>query len=261
MIVSIITVVLNNKETVKDAILSVGSQDYNEIEHIVIDGKSVDGTQTVIDKYSDRLAVVISERDNGIYDAMNKGLRLASGEIIGFLNSDDLYASNNVISDVVSVLLKMKVDAVFGDLVFVSSKDLNHFVRYYQSKNFSPKLLAKGIMPAHPTLFLRKTVYEKYGYFKTDYRIAADFEFAVRIFKDYNISYYYIPKIMVKMRTGGTSTKNLKSNWILNLEVLRACRENGLKTNLFKIYSKYPSKILGLIKRERINKSCNFLQP
>jgi glycosyltransferase involved in cell wall biosynthesis len=181
---------------------------------------------------------------------MNKGLRLASGEIIGFLNSDDLYAHKNVISDVVSILTKMKVDAVYGDLVFVSSKDLNHIVRFYQSKNFRPKFLAKGIMPAHPTLFLRKAVYEKYGYFKTDYRIAADFEFAVRIFKDYNISYYYIPKIMVKMRIGGASTKNLKSNWVLNLEVLRACRENGLKTNLFKIYSKYPQKILGLIKRK-----------
>ena len=251
MKVSIITVVLNNKETVKDAILSVGSQDYNDIEHIVIDGKSMDGTRSVIDKYRDRLAVVISESDNGIYDAMNKGLRLASGEIIGFLNSDDLYAHKNVISDVVSILSKMKVDAVFGDLVFVSSTDLNHIDRFYHSKNFRPKLLSKGIMPAHPTLFLRKTVYEKYGYFKTDYHIAADFEFAVRIFKDNNISYYYIPKIMVKMRTGGTSTKNLKSNWILNLEVLRACRENGLKTNLFKIYSKYPGKILGLINRER----------
>jgi len=106
-------------------------------------------------------------------------------------------------------------------------------------------------MPAHPTLFLRKTVYEKYGNFKTDYRIAADFEFAARIFKGYNISYYYIPKILVKMRIGGTSTKNLKSNWILNLEILRACRDNGLKTNLFKIYSKYPEKILGLFRRER----------
>jgi glycosyltransferase involved in cell wall biosynthesis len=251
MKVSIITVVLNNKETVKDAILSVDSQDYHDMEHIVIDGESVDGTQSVIDKYSDRIAVVISEKDNGIYDAMNKGLRLASGEIIGFLNSDDLYANNNVISDVVSILSEMKVDAVFGDLVFVSSTDPSHIARFYQSKNFSPKFLSKGIMPAHPTLFLRKSVYEKYGYFKTDYRIAADFEFAVRIFKDYNISYHYIPKIMVKMRTGGTSTKNLKSNWILNLEVLRACRENGLKTNLFKIYSKYPGKILGLINRER----------
>jgi len=175
---------------------------------------------------------------------------LASGEIIGFLNSDDLYANKNVISDVVSILDNMNVDAVFGDLVYVSRKDLNYIVRYYQSKNFNPKSLYAGIMPAHPTLFLRKAVYEKYGYFKTDYRIAADFEFAVRIFKDDNLSYYYLPKIMVKMRTGGTSTKNLKSNWVLNLEVLRACRENGIKTNLFKIYSKYPKKILGLIKRE-----------
>jgi glycosyltransferase involved in cell wall biosynthesis len=250
MKVSIITVVLNNKETVKDAILSVGTQDYHDVEHIVIDGKSMDGTQSVIDKYRDMLAIVISERDNGIYDAMNKGLRLASGEIIGFLNSDDVYANENIVSEVVAIVEQMKVDAVFGDLVYVTPKDLNHIVRYYQSKNFSPKSLYTGIMPAHPTLFLRKAVYEKYGYFNTDYRIAADFEFAVRIFKDYNLSYYYIPKTMVKMRTGGTSTKNIKSNWVLNLEVLRACRENGLKTNLFKIYSKYPQKIMGLLRRE-----------
>jgi glycosyltransferase involved in cell wall biosynthesis len=246
---SIITVVLNNKETIKDTILSVSSQDHDDIEHIIIDGGSTDGTQAVIDEYRDRLANVISEKDLGIYDAMNKGLRLANGDIIGFLNSDDFYAAANVISGVDTIFEERKVDAVFGDLVFVSPQNLNHIVRHYQSKSFSPDKLCKGIMPAHPTLFLHKSVYEKYGKFRTNYRIAADFEFVTRIFKDNEIKYCYIPNTMIKMRTGGASTKNWKSNWILNLEILRACKENGVKTNLFKIYSKYPQKLLGLINK------------
>lgn len=255
MKVSIITVVLNSKATIKDAVLSIGSQDYDNIEHIIIDGGSTDGTHSLIDRYKDRRAIFISERDNGIYEAMNKGLRIASGEIIGFLNSDDLYAHEKVVSEVVATLKNKKVDAVFADLVLVAPQNPNYVVRCYQSKNFSPKTLTRGIMPAHPTLYLRKSVYEKYGYFKTDYKIAADYEFVTRIFKDNKLSYHYIPKIMVKMRAGGASTKNLKSNWILNLEILRACRENGLRTNLLKIYSKYPRKILNSIKTKRIIKA------
>ena len=244
MKVSIITVVLNNKATFKDTILSIGSQDYNDIEHIIIDGGSSDGTQSIIDQYRDRRAIFISERDNGIYEAMNKGLKKASGDIIGFLNSDDLYASEKVISEVVGIFKKKKVEAMFGDLVLFAPQNPSNIVRYYQSKNFNHKKLTKGIMPAHPTLYLRKSVYEEYGYFKKDYSIAADFEFVTRIFKDNKISYHNLPKVMIKMRAGRASTKNLKSNWILNSEILRACRENGLKTNLFKIYSKYPRKIL-----------------
>lgn len=251
MKVSIITVVLNNKATIKEAILSIGGQDYKNIEHIIIDGGSTDGTQSIIDKYRDRRAIFTSEKDNGIYEAMNKGLKIASGDIIGFLNSDDLYAGGKVISEVVGIFKKKNVDAVFGDLVLVSPHNPYNIVRYYQSKNFNHKKLTQGIMPAHPTLYLRKSVYEEYGYFKTDYSIAADFEFVTRIFKENKISYHYIPKVMIKMRAGGKSTKNLKSNWTLNAEILRACRENGLKTNLFKIYSKYPRKILTSIKTQR----------
>ena len=246
---SIITVVLNNKVTIEDTILSVCLQDHDNIEHIVIDGESTDGTQLILDKFDNRLAKVISERDSGIYDAMNKGLKSVTGEIIGFLNSDDFYAAENIISNVDKIFKKKKVDAVFGDLDFISPENLNHTVRHYKSKTFSPDKLCKGIMPAHPTLFLHKSVYERYGNFRTDYRIAADFEFVVRIFKDKEIKYWYSPTTMIKMRTGGASTKNLKSNWILNLEILRACRENSVKTNLFKIYSKYPQKILGMINK------------
>jgi len=126
-------------------------------------------------------------------------------------------------------------------------QNLDRVVRYYESKSFTPKLLAKGCMPAHPTLFFRKYVYENYGCFKIDYEIAADFEFVARVFGNGGASFHYIPKVLVKMRTGGTSTKSIKSNWVLNKEILRACCENNIKTNILKIYSKYPRKILGLI--------------
>ena len=247
MKVSIITVVRNNALTIEDAILSVASQSYNNIEHIVIDGASTDGTRAVLDRYRNKLSYVISEPDRGIYDAMNKGLRIASGDVIGFLHSDDIYMGDDVIADVINTITAHKVDAVFGDLVYVMPQNLDKVVRYYESKSFTPKLLAKGCMPAHPTLFFRKYVYEKYGCFKIDYEIAADFEFVARVFGNGGTSFHYMPKVLVKMRTGGTSTKSIKSNWVLNKEILRACCENNIKTNILKIYSKYPRKIFGLI--------------
>jgi glycosyltransferase involved in cell wall biosynthesis len=249
MKVSIITVVKNNVATIEDAITSVASQSYPKIEHIMIDGASTDGTIDVIDKHIKELARVLSEPDRGIYDAMNKGLGLATGDIIGFLNADDFYADTAVVSEVVDIFLKHRVDAVFGDLVFVAPDNLGKTLRYYESKSFNSTMIARGWMPAHPTLFIRKPVYEHFGYFKVDYDIAADFEFVARIFGKETVPYYYFPKVMVKMRQGGVSTKSLKSTWILNKEILRACRENGIRTNVFKLLSKYPRKILGLINK------------
>ena len=250
MKVSIITVVFNSVETIEDSILSIANQSYKNIEHIIVDGASKDGTLDIINKFRKSVKKVISEPDLGIYDAMNKGLRIASGDVIGFLNSDDIYADDKVIEEVIHAMLLHQVDAVFGDLVFVASDNLEQVVRYYESKSFNAAMLARGCMPAHPTLFLRKSVFEKHGYFKTDYEIAADFEFIARVFAKGEIPYFYMPKVMVKMRRGGVSTKSLKSNWILNKETLRACRENGIKTNLFKIMSKYPRKLLGMTKND-----------
>jgi len=251
MKISVITVALNNKQTIEDTILSIISQDYYDIEYIIIDGGSTDGTLSTIKKYKNHISVLISEKDNGIYDAMNKGLSIAKGEVIGFLNSDDIYIYPQVLSEVISTFAKQNVDAVFGDLVYVSPQNINRIIRYYDSSKFEPKMLLKGHMPAHPSLFFRKSIYEKFGFFKTDYDIAADFEFAVRVFSKGHINYYYLSKCLVKMRTGGASTKTLKSNFVLNKEIIRACRENGLNTNYLKVYSKYITKIIGLVTKSQ----------
>jgi len=249
--ISIITVVLNNAECIEECIKSVLDQTYKNIEYIVVDGGSTDGTVEIIKKYENKIAKWISEPDRGIYDAMNKGIKLATGEIVGMLNSDDFYASNDVISTVVKEFQKKNVDSVFADLVFVKRDDINKIVRYYKSSNFSPKKFGYGWMPAHPTFFAKREVYEKYGVFKLKYKIAADYELLLRFLGKYHISYSYIPKVFIKMRTGGQSTKNFKSNWILNKEIISACAENGIKTNYLKVYSKYFVKILELFGRPK----------
>lgn len=253
--ISIITVVHNNRETIQDAINSVLSQDYDNIEYIIVDGASTDGTVEVINEvikmHSGRNVKFLSEKDNGIYDAMNKGIGLATGDIVGILNSDDVYDNNHCLSTVISEFQKKGVDSIFADLVYVCRDNLQKVVRYYSSANFSPGKFAFGWMPAHPTFFVRRKCYEKYGKFKTDYIIAADYDLLVRFLATHKITYSYIPKVMVRMRTGGISTKNLKTNWILNKEILRACAENGIKTNIFKVLSKYPGKILQLIKKPK----------
>jgi glycosyltransferase involved in cell wall biosynthesis len=251
MKVSIITVVFNNKDTIEQAINSVLEQDYQKIEYIVIDGKSTDGTVAKIEAYGDKIYKFISEKDRGIYDAMNKGLKLADGEVIGILNSDDFYPNNQIISQVVQEFEAKSTDLVFGDIVFVEPTNLNKIVRYYSSANFHPQKFAWGWMPAHPSCFLKREVYEKYGNFKTDYAIASDYEILTRFMAKYGISYSYIPEVLVKMRKGGVSNKTFLSNWILNKEIVRACAENGIKTNMLKVLSKYPTKIFQLVRKPK----------
>lgn len=251
MKISIITATYNAATTIEDTILSVASQSYPDIEHIIIDGSSTDGTLSFIKKHENKVAKVISEPDNGIYDAMNKGISLATGDMIGMLNSDDFYINNDVISTVVNAFMAKNVDSVFADLVYVRADDLDKIVRYYSSANFNPKKMAYGWMPAHPTFFVKREIYEQYGLYKTDYQIAADYELIARFLVKSKVSYSYIPKVLVKMRTGGASTRNLKSNWILNKEIVRACRENGIETNIFKVYSKYFVKLFQLFIRPR----------
>lgn len=249
MKITIITVAFNAADTIEDTIRSVLGQDYSDLEYIVIDGASTDGTLGVINRYRDRIARVVSEPDNGIYDAMNKGLALATGEVVGILNSDDFYIDGRAVSKVAAVFADASVGAVFADLLYVRPGDLSVSVRRYSSKGFKPEKFAYGWMPAHPTFFLRKCYYDRYGLYKTDYRIAADYELLIRMLYVHKIPYVYIPEVLIKMRLGGASTRSLKSNIILNREILRGCRENGIRTNLFKVYSKYPKKLIELIKR------------
>ncbi|OHE09012.1 MAG: glycosyl transferase [Sulfurimonas sp. RIFOXYD12_FULL_33_39] len=249
MKVSIITVVRNNKECIKDAIESVLNQTYKDIEYIIIDGASSDGTVEIVQSYKDKISKFISESDRGLYDAMNKGLALASGDIVGILNSDDFYIDEFVIEKVVKEFESLHVDSVFADLVYVKPDNLDKTVRYYDSGHFNPQKFAYGWMPAHPTFFVKREVYEKYGLFRTDLKIASDFDILVRFLYTHKISYSYIKEVLIKMRTGGVSTNGFKSKIVLNKEILQVCRDNNIKTNLLKILSKYPAKILGLLKR------------
>ncbi len=251
MKVSIITVVYNNKYYIEECINSVLGQTYKNLEFIVIDGGSTDGTIEIVNKYENKLSKFISEPDNGIYDAMNKGIRLSSGNIIGILNSDDFYVDNDVISTVVAEFNTKKVDSVYGDLVYVKEDDTNKIVRYYNSSHCTPDKFAYGWMPAHPTFFVKRTCYEEYGFFKTNYKIASDFELLCRFLGKHRISYSYIPKVLIKMRVGGLSTRTWRSNLILNKEIVRACAENAIKTSYFMVYSKYLTKIFQLFHRPR----------
>ncbi len=244
MKISIITVCHNAADTIPDTLNSVRKQGYHNIEHIVIDGASTDKTLDIIREHSP--THWISGPDQGIYDAMNKGIRLATGDVIGFLNADDVYADENVLAHVAAVFEAEEIQACYADLVYVHD-DLEPVLRYHRPNRFAPDRLAYGWMPAHPTLFLRREVFDQYGGFKTDYKIAADFELCARLFGKYGMTASYVPEVWVKMRMGGVSTQGVKSNFILSREIVRACRENGIKTNLFKVCLKYPRKMLELI--------------
>jgi glycosyltransferase involved in cell wall biosynthesis len=247
MKVSIITVVRNNEETIKDAINSVLLQTYKDIEYIIVDGASTDGTVEIIKIYADKISKFISEPDRGLYDAMNKGIALATGDVIGMLNSDDLYIDNRVIENVIKEFEEKDVDSVYADLIYVNPGNLDKTVRYYDSSYFNPQKFAYGWMPAYPTFFVKKEVYEKYGVFRTDLKIAADFDILARFLHTYKISYSYMQKVLVKMRTGGVST-SFSSIWVNNIEQLKVCHDNNIDTNIFKIFMKYPGKILGFFK-------------
>ena len=243
MKVSIITVVRNNEASIAHAIDSVLSQDYPDIEYIVIDGGSQDATVDIIKSYGKKINRFISESDEGMYDGMNKGLKLATGNIIGLLNSDDFYEHNRVISEVVEQFILTAADLIFGDIVFVNPQNLHQVIRYYSSAKFHPELLSWGWIPAHTSCFLKREVYEKYGCFKTNYQLAADYELLLRFIKVHQISYSYLPKVLVRMRPRGASNKNLLCRWISNQEVIKACSEHGIQTNFFKLLARYPAKL------------------
>lgn len=229
MKVSIITVVLNNRSYIEDCISSVLNQSYDEIEYIIVDGGSTDGTIEVIKKYADRISRWISETDQGIYDAMNKGIKLASGDVIGFLNADDIYYDVNVLGDIMSVMSDVSIDACYSDLVYVDKNNLSKVVRYWRSHEFKAGFFKKGWVPAHPTFFARRSVYDQYGYFDLMYKLAADFELMARLLEHHKIRVRYIPRMSVKMRIGGATNKSLENIVKQNFEIFRACRKNDIK--------------------------------
>lgn len=245
MKVSIITVCFNSEKTIEDTIRSVQSQSYSNIEYIVIDGKSKDSTNDIVSKYAETVAIHVSEADNGLYDAMNKGVCLATGDIIGVLNSDDILANDDIIQTLVNSIGTS--DGVYGDIGFYSEHDSSIKKRHYSSKGFTRIKFSRGMMPAHPSFYARKECYERAGLYRTDFKIASDFDMVLRIFSLPDTSFVYLEQEVVKMRLGGVSTSGFMSNYTLNQEILESCKSNGIKSSWLSILSKYPEKVMGYI--------------
>jgi glycosyltransferase involved in cell wall biosynthesis len=236
MKVSIVTVTLNNAEYTEDCIKSVISQDYKDIEYIIIDGGSRDGTIEIIKRYEDKIAKWISEPDQGIYDAMNKGIRMASGEVVGILNSDDMYYNPSVLKKVKTIMDNPTTDACYGDLIYVERNNINSVVRYWKSSQYENTLLKKGWILPHPTFFVRKNIYEKYGVFDLTYPLAADYELIVRFLSKFKIRAKYIPEIMIKMRSGGVTNKSLINICKQNMEILNALQKNKINISCLSFF-------------------------
>jgi glycosyltransferase involved in cell wall biosynthesis len=228
MKISLITAVYNNRDTVAHAVDSALAQDHPNVELIVIDGGSTDGTLDVLQGYADRLAVLVSEPDRGIYDALNKGIERASGEVVGFLHSDDLLADVTVLSRISAAFSDPAVDAAYGDLLYVRKDDPSRVVRTWRADAFTPARLARGWMPPHPTLYVRRSVYDQHGVFDTSYRIAADYDFVLRFFGRTKGGIRYIPEVLVKMRVGGASNRSFGNIVRKSSEDWRALRKNGI---------------------------------
>lgn len=244
--ISIITATYNSAETINDTIKSVLCQTNKDFEYIIVDGGSTDETIDIVKSYesefSGRLKWV-SEKDKGIYDAMNKGIKMASGDIIGILNSDDYYTSDDILQTIADAFKCQNVDAIYGDIHFIKDGVPDKCVRYYSSRLFSPFWLRFGFMPAHPSFYCKREVFDKSGLYRLDYKIGSDYEMMVRLFRKHKISSRYVPKDFVTMRTGGASNSNLNSRLTLIKEDVRACRDNGIYTNELFVCLKFLYKI------------------
>jgi glycosyltransferase involved in cell wall biosynthesis len=232
MKITLITVTYNSDKTIKNTLDSVKSQKYNEIEHLIIDNNSSDKTLEIARTYP-HITKIISEPDKGIYDAMNKGIEIANGDIIGFLNSDDFYANNDVLTKVAKVFSRdSKLDACYADLIYVSQFNNSKIIRYVKSKEFKDGLFSEGWCPPHPTFFVRRSVYDRLGNFDLNYHIASDVELMMRFLQVNKIKVCYISEVWVKMRMGGTSNKNLKTIWMQNQEIINSFHKNNLPINI-----------------------------
>ncbi len=251
MKISIITATYNSGETIRDTLESVLTQTYSDIEHIIVDGGSTDNTMELVREYEPRYngrLRYVSERDKGIYDAMNKGIGMATGEVVGILNSDDFYTSPDTVEALVGELERHKVDAVYGDIHYVDDKDLTKCVRYYSSAGFRRWKMRLGFMPAHPSFYCRKEAYERFGMFKTSYKVAADFENLLRLIYVGKISIRYVPKDCVTMRTGGASTSGLASHKRIMADHVKAYRENRVRSNVLLDSLRYIYKVGEIVK-------------
>jgi glycosyltransferase involved in cell wall biosynthesis len=246
--VSVITAVRNGLNEVVRTMDSVREQTFPRLEYVVVDGKSSDGTTQYLRSRHSEIDVFQSQADSGVYDAFNKGLKLATGDIIGYLNAGDVFAHRRSLENIMTRFQDSSVDAVFGDVAMTSRTDLDHVLRKYKSNKFKPERMKYGFMPAHPTLYLRRSIYETVGRYDTSYQIAGDFEFSLRAFLNHRIRFAYIPETLVKMPVGGLSTRGWRSKWRITMEMKTACAKNLIKTNLLLLSLRFPVKAYELVK-------------
>jgi len=246
--ISIITVCYNSEKHIKTAIESVINQTYLDIEYIVVDGASKDRTVDIIKSYGDKITKMVSEPDKGIYDAMNKGFQLATGDYLALINSDDFYMSNDAIENVVNELNKKQTDSLFADLIYVEENNTDKQVRYWKSNEFVKGSFKKGWHPAHPTFFVKNEIYKKYGYFDLSFKLAADFELMLRFLEKYQISSCYLSKPIIKMRLGGATNKNFKNIYNQNIECYRAFKVNDLSVSILYPFYRLLPKIIQFFK-------------
>lgn len=243
MKITIVTVCYNAANTIAGTLESVATQSHDDVESIVVDGASTDNTLEIVKRYAATLAHVFSEPDHGVYDAMNKGLALASGEVVGFLNADDVYMHQDVLTKVAMTMADPAIDACYADLIYVGREQTSRVVRRWISREYEPGLFEKGWMPAHPTFFVRKSVYGKLGGFDLRYRLQADFDLALRFMEIHRIQTRYVPEIWVRMRVGGMSNNSIWNVVRGNIEAYSACRTNGLNVLPWFIITKMLSRI------------------
>jgi len=241
MKVSVITAVRNGAASIALTLRSVAEQRFAALEHVIVDGASTDGTLDVVRRNDSRIGVLISERDSGVYDAFNKGLAAASGDLVGFLNAGDRYVDECAIERLVTAIEGSGADAVFADVAIIDA-ETNAVLRRLRSTSFSAARLSYGYMPAHPTLFVRRAVFERFGKFDPSYKIAGDFEFVARAFGRGRISSVYVPETLVYMEPGGLSNRGWKSKWTITKEVRRACKANGIPSGWIRLISRLPAK-------------------
>jgi glycosyltransferase involved in cell wall biosynthesis len=241
--ISIITATFNSAATLKDTIASVVSQDYPSLEYIVKDGQSVDGTIEIVRRFGDAASKFVSKKDAGIYDALNQGLEMATGDVIGFLHSDDVYTGSSVLSKIAKQFEAKKCDAVYSDLYYVSRDNTDNIIRKWKSGNYKDGMFLNGWMPPHPTFFVRREIYEQFGNFNTDLKSAADYELMLRFIHKNKIRISYLEEFTVKMRTGGQSNISLSNRYLANMEDRRAWQLNGLKPRFYTLTWKPIRKI------------------
>ncbi len=250
MKISLITVCYNSAKTIEKTIQSVLAQTYADIEYIVVDGLSKDGTIDIVNNYKSKIAKIISEKDKGMYDALNKGIQAATGEIVGILNADDRFATTDIIEKIAHHFKQNpKTDCVIGDIAFVDENNPAKISRYYSSAKFKPSKFAWGFMPAHPTFYCKKEYFNTFGGYKTEFDIASDYELLIRFLKVHQLKYDYMNVLMVLMNKGGKSTRGLQSTIKINKEIKIGCEMNGIYTNYFMLYSKYFLKVFEYFKK------------